>query len=57
MPAADSRLDYFTGDVDQTATGGTVSTLPGYGPNTRTIMVFHVSANGVPTPFDLTNVD
>ena len=48
IPAADSRLDYYTDDVDQTATGGTVSTLPGYGPNTRTIMEFHVSATGVP---------
>ena len=55
VPAADSRLDYFTADVDQTDTGGTVSTLPGYGPNTRTIMEFHVSATGVPTPFDLTD--
>jgi FtsP/CotA-like multicopper oxidase with cupredoxin domain/fibronectin type 3 domain-containing protein len=53
IPATDSRLDYYTDDVDQTASGGTFSTLPGYGPNTRTIMAFHVSATGVPTPFDL----
>ena len=53
-PAADSRLDYYTTDIDQTSTGGTVSTLPGYGPNTRTLMAFHVSASGVPTPFNLT---
>ena len=50
VPAADSRLDYYTGDMDQTDTGGTASTLPGYGPNTRTIMPFHVSATGVPAP-------
>jgi len=52
-PAADSRVDYFTAGANQTDSGGTVSTLPGYGPNTRTIMQFRVSATGVPTPFDL----
>ena len=29
VPAADSRLDYYTGDLDQTGTGGTAKTLPG----------------------------
>jgi FtsP/CotA-like multicopper oxidase with cupredoxin domain len=53
VPAADSRLDYYTADVDQTDSGGTVSTLPGYGPNTRTIMAFRVAA-GTPQPYDLT---
>jgi len=53
VPAGDTRLDYYTGDMEQTATGGTVSTLPGYGPDTRTIMAFHVSATGVATPFNL----
>jgi FtsP/CotA-like multicopper oxidase with cupredoxin domain len=56
VPAADSRLDYYTNDVAQTDTGGTVSTLPGYGPNTRTVMAFNVSASGVPQPFDMTNL-
>jgi FtsP/CotA-like multicopper oxidase with cupredoxin domain len=37
-PAIDSRLDYFTGDGDQSAIGGAPNTQPGYGPNTRTIM-------------------
>lgn len=37
-PAIDSRLDYFTGDGDQTPIGGAPSTAPGYGPNTRTVM-------------------
>ena len=37
-PAIDSRLDYFTGDGDQTPIGGAPNTQPGYGPNTRTIM-------------------
>jgi FtsP/CotA-like multicopper oxidase with cupredoxin domain len=37
-PAFDSRLDYFTGDGDQTPIGGAPNTQPGYGPNTRTVM-------------------
>jgi FtsP/CotA-like multicopper oxidase with cupredoxin domain len=37
-PAIDSRLDYFTGDGDQTPIGGAPNTPPGYGPNTRTVM-------------------
>jgi len=44
VPAADLRLDYFTNDQDQTATGGTVKTLPGYGPNIRTLMQIKVAA-------------
>ena len=44
VPAFDSRIDYYTGDPDQTDTGGAPPTLPGYGPNTRTIMQFEVSA-------------
>ena len=35
--------------LDQTAIGGTVPTLPGYGPNTRTVMQFRV-ANTAPAP-------
>ena len=38
VPAFDSRTDYYTGDPDQTMAGGAPSTMPGYGPNTRTIM-------------------
>jgi FtsP/CotA-like multicopper oxidase with cupredoxin domain len=53
VPAFDSRIDYYTGDVDQSltgnATGGAPTTLPGYGPNTRTIMQFRVSGGtGIP---------
>jgi FtsP/CotA-like multicopper oxidase with cupredoxin domain len=44
MPGFDSRLDYYTGDPDQTTSGGATSTIPGYGPNTRTIMQFDVSS-------------
>ena len=42
VPAFDARTDYFTGDPDQTPTGGAPSTIPGYGPNTRTIMQIYV---------------
>ena len=41
-PAFDPRIDYYTGDPDQTDTGGAPTTLAGYGPNTRTIMQFQV---------------
>jgi FtsP/CotA-like multicopper oxidase with cupredoxin domain len=44
VPAFDPRIDYFTGDGDQTLTGGTPNTIPGYGPNTRTIMQIRVGA-------------
>ena len=44
VPAFDPRYDYYTGAPDQTATGGAPSTLPGFGPNTRTIMQFQVVA-------------
>jgi len=56
VPAADSRLDYYTGDLDQTDIGGTVSTLPGFGPNTRTIMQIRVAA-GTPVSFDKAALD
>jgi FtsP/CotA-like multicopper oxidase with cupredoxin domain len=60
MPAFDPRLDYYTGDPDMSMTtgdgsGGAPTTLPGYGPNTRTIMQFVVDPLGVPAaPFNLT---
>jgi FtsP/CotA-like multicopper oxidase with cupredoxin domain len=44
-------LDYYTGNPDYTLTGGTKSTLPGYGPNTRTIMQIRV-ALGTPASFN-----
>lgn len=43
VPAFDPRYDYYTGDPDQTANGGAPSTLPGYGPNTRTVMQIKVA--------------
>ena len=41
-PFNDPRNDYYTGDPDQTAQGGTYTTQPGYGPNTRTMMQIKV---------------
>jgi FtsP/CotA-like multicopper oxidase with cupredoxin domain len=43
VPAGDPRIDYYTGNPDQSAFGGMPSTLPGYGPNTRTIMQIKVA--------------
>jgi spore coat protein A, manganese oxidase len=44
FPCGDSRNDYFTGDIDQTAIGGAPETKLGYGPNTRTLMKITVQA-------------
>lgn len=41
-PAFDERYDLYTGSPDNTFQGGAPSTLPGYGPNTRTIMQVNV---------------
>lgn len=38
FPGGDLRNDYYTGDADKTAIGGAPATLPGYGPNTRTLL-------------------
>lgn len=51
VPAGDPRLDYYTNNPDQSATGGMASTLPGYGPNTRTVMQIKVNS-GSCTPYD-----
>ena len=53
IPAFDPRYDYYTGDPDQTLTGGAPSTQPGFGPNTRTIMQFQVQAGTAAAKFDL----
>jgi FtsP/CotA-like multicopper oxidase with cupredoxin domain len=46
VPAGDPRTDYFTWGPDMTGSGGAPSVLPGYGPNTRTIMQVKVNAAG-----------
>jgi FtsP/CotA-like multicopper oxidase with cupredoxin domain len=51
-PAFDTRYDFYTGDPDQTSTGGAPTTQPGYGPNTRTIMQVKVNA-GTPVAYDM----
>lgn len=47
LPGFDPRYDYYTNDPDQSATGnnsgGAPTTQPGYGPNTRTIMMIKVA--------------
>lgn len=53
VPAGDPRLDYYTGNPDQTETGGAPSTLPGYGPNTRTLMQIRVKDTPPAAPFDV----
>jgi FtsP/CotA-like multicopper oxidase with cupredoxin domain len=49
FPARDPRYDYYTGNGDYRDTGGASSTLPGYGPNTRTVMQIKV-APAAPAP-------
>ncbi|GAB4501670.1 MAG: hypothetical protein Fur0035_12130 [Anaerolineales bacterium] len=49
FPALDPRYDYYTGDVPQMDSGGAPTTLPGFGPNSRTVMQFRV-ANTTPAP-------
>jgi FtsP/CotA-like multicopper oxidase with cupredoxin domain len=38
VPGGDDRYDYYTGAPDHTTAGGAQTPLPGYGPNTRTVM-------------------
>ena len=52
VPAGDQRNDYYTGDLDHSyetgdQTGGAPTTLPGYGPNTRTVMQIKVASLAV----------
>jgi len=44
FPGGDSRNNYFTGDPDQTSIGGAPTTLPGFGPNTQTLMKIVVTS-------------
>ena len=54
FPARDPRYDYYTGNGDYRDSGGASSTLPGYGPNTRTVMQIKVAAA---TPAPAFNLD
>ncbi len=54
VPAGDPRQDYYTGGPDFTTSGGAPTPLPGYGPNTRTVMQIKVRATGpVQAPISL----
>ncbi len=57
FPARQASYDYYTGDPDNSDIGGAPSTVPGYGPNTRTIMQVKVSASSAtPSAFSLTKL-
>lgn len=53
FPARDPRYDYYTGNGDYRDTGGASATLPGYGPNTRTVMQIKVAAAPAEPAFNL----
>ncbi len=53
-PAFDPRYDYYTGDPDQSASGGAPSTLAGFGPNTRTVMQIKVNSAGAAANYTTT---
>ncbi len=53
FPARDPRYDYYTGNGDYTDTGGSIATVPGYGPNTRTVMQIVVNPTPVATAYDI----
>ncbi len=53
VPAFDLRNDYYSGDPDFTSQGGAPSTLPGYGPNTRTVMQIKVAPLAPAPAFDV----
>ena len=55
FPARVSKYDYYTGDSDQSSSGGAPTTLPGYGPNTRTIMQVTVTMDPPGPVFDRPN--
>ncbi|MCL7453709.1 MAG: multicopper oxidase domain-containing protein [Anaerolineae bacterium] len=53
FPARDPRYDYYTGNPDLRDTGGTPPTLPGYGPNIRTVMQIVVANTAPATAYDV----
>lgn len=58
FPASDARYDYYTGNPDLTTEGGAPTTLPGMGPNTRTIMQIRVkpsvsNPDPIPLPYNV----
>lgn len=56
FPGGDDRNDYFTGNSDESADGGSPTTQLGDGPNIRTLMQIQVVAlKGAPDPLNFTN--
>jgi FtsP/CotA-like multicopper oxidase with cupredoxin domain len=55
FPARQANQDYYTGHPDMTGSGGAPTTLPGYGPNTRTVMQVKVSSAAPAVAFDRPN--
>ncbi len=55
FPARSPLYDYYTDKADLRP-GGSPTTLPGYGPNTRTIMQVKVAANPPAAAFNLTKL-
>ncbi|HBG25528.1 MAG TPA: laccase [Phycisphaerales bacterium] len=53
FPARDPRYDYYTGNPDLTDTGGAPPTLPGYGPNIRTVMQIKIAASTPAADYNL----
>ncbi|MDF1555610.1 MAG: hypothetical protein P1P84_21235 [Deferrisomatales bacterium] len=53
VPAGAAPYDHYTGDGNQMDAGGPPNTLPGYGPNTRTIMQIRVADLPPAEPYDL----
>jgi FtsP/CotA-like multicopper oxidase with cupredoxin domain/cell division inhibitor SulA len=56
LPAGDPRFEYYTNNPDNYQFGGATPTLPGYGPNIRTIMQIKVNS-GTGTAFDLATLN
>ncbi len=55
-PLFDARYDMYTGDPDNSSSGGAPSTLPGYGPNTRTMLQIRVSGSSTNNPISVPNI-
>ncbi|HET8666476.1 MAG TPA: multicopper oxidase domain-containing protein, partial [Terriglobales bacterium] len=57
FPARQASYDYYTGDPDNTDIGGAPTTVPGFGPNTRTVMQVKVNASSAtPSLFSLSKL-
>lgn len=57
IPASDPRNETFTGYTDQSGSGGTETTKPGYGPNIRTMMLVRVKATAPDAPLNTASLN